>query len=137
MPAAKPIGPCTPVGPEQCIEAYVTGPDNANRFFVCTGMLSFTFQGTSQKYYDDEGLVTFEAGPVFTRNQVKKVIATVSLNDIRNAGEAKNAGWRVKEVEAAWNETQGRIVVKSWLNVSDTDGYIMGLAYHVFVLATM
>jgi hypothetical protein len=125
----------TPVSIEnaQEMEVWVSGPSGANRLFIYTGVAIFVFKGTSGNWLRD--YIDFELGRVFAPGQVRDVLATGSLNSIKNLNTAVNAGWAVDRLTARWDATEQRIKLRADLAVSDIDGYLLRMGYQVTVLA--
>lgn len=119
----------------QELEAVVSGPSGANRLFIYTGVAGFAFKGTSGSWLRD--FIDFELGRVFSPGQVLRVVATGSLNSIRNDQTAVNAGWAVDRLIARWDSVEQRIKLRADLAVSDIDGYLLRMGYQVSVLAKL
>jgi hypothetical protein len=64
----------------QQIEAVASGPDNANRLFVITGVAPATLSAFNNQTTKET--FTFLIGPVLTRRQFVKAIATASVNRV-------------------------------------------------------
>ena len=79
--------------------------------------------------------IDFELGRVFSPGQVRSVVATGSLNSVRNAKTAVDAGWAVDRLTARWDAAENRIKLRADLAVSDIDGYLLRMGYQVTVLA--
>jgi hypothetical protein len=104
-----------------------------NRLFSYTGVAIFSFKGTSGNWLHD--YIDFELGRVFAPGQVRDVLATGSLNRIKNLHTANYAGWAVDRLTARWDATEQRIKLRADLAVSDIDGYLLRMGYQVTVLA--
>ncbi len=116
----------------QEMEVIVSGPGDANRLFIYTGIAVFSFRGTGSRWLRDT--LSFQIGRTFTAAQFKKAAATASLASIANNGHAVNAGWAVDRIEAR-RASSGRIEVTMNLAVRDSDGFLNRVAYEVNVLA--
>jgi hypothetical protein len=129
--------PITPVSVDnlQELEAVITGPAGANRLFIYTGVAIFSFVGTGAAFRRD--FIDFEIGRVFSPGQVQDVLATGSLNSIRNENAAVNAGWAVDRVAARWDPTDQRIRIRADLAVSDIDGTLFRMGFQATVRARL
>jgi len=101
--------------------------------FIYTGVAVFSFKGTGAGWYRD--YIDFELGRVFAPGQVRDVLATGSLNSIRNEHTAVNTGWAVDRLTARWVASESRVMLRADLAVSDIDGYLLRMGYQVTVLA--
>jgi hypothetical protein len=118
----------------QDMEVVVSGPGDANRLFICTGIVVFNFKGSGGSWRHDT--LTFQIGRTFTSSQFRKVVAAASLASISNNDHAVNAGWAVDRVEAK-RASNGKTEVKMNLAIRDVDGYVHRVAYEVNVLAKL
>lgn len=119
----------------QQMEVDVSGPADANKLFIFTGIAVFTFKGTGQAWKGDT--LTFEVGPQFTANQFKSAVVTASLASIANAGHAINAGWSVNSAEAVRSSSSGKTKLTFNLAVRDSDGYLYRIGYEACVLVDL
>ena len=131
MPATNTIG-------EQVLEAVVSGPDRANRLFICTGIANVQMSlGRDQEQITETW--TFFVGPNLTRTQFYRAIGTASVSfqtmDILGAP----AGFTVQivSVEADWDDESERVEVRVevLLSSSLTSVNINQLRYWVTILA--
>lgn len=120
---------------QQEMEVVVSGPGTANRLFIYTGVAIFEFKGTGGGWRRD--FIDFELGRVFAAGQVRDVLATGSLNSIKNDHTAVDAGWAVDRLTARWDPTEQRIKLRADIAVRDSDGYIQRMGYQVTVLARL
>ena len=131
MPATNTIG-------EQVLEAVVSGPDRANRLFICTGIANVQMSlGRNQEQITETW--TFFVGPNLTRTQFYRAIGTASVSfqtmDILGAP----AGFTVQivSIEADWDDESERVEVRVevLLSSSLTSINITQLRYWVTILA--
>ncbi|MBS1859054.1 MAG: hypothetical protein JST11_27020 [Acidobacteria bacterium] len=115
------------------MEVWVSGPLGANRLYIYTGVAIFLIKGTGPGWFRD--YIDFELGRVFPPGQVKDVLATASLNSIKNEEHAVNAGWAVDRLMARWDPVEERVKLRADLAVRDSDGFIQRMGYQVTVLA--
>ena len=71
--------PATNTTGEQVLEAVVSGPDRANRLFICTGIANVQMSlGRDQEQITETW--TFFVGPNLTRTQFYRAIGTASVS---------------------------------------------------------
>ena len=130
--------PATNTTGEQVLEAVVSGPDGANRLFICTGTANVQLSlGRNQERITETW--TFFVGPNLTRAQFYRAIGTASVSfqimDILGAP----AGFTVQivSVEADWDDESERVEVRVevLLSSSLTSVNINQLHYWVTILA--
>ena len=130
--------PATNTTGEQVLEAVVSGPDRANRLFICTGIANVQMSlGRDQEQITETW--TFFVGPNLTRTQFYRAIGTASVSfqtmDILGAP----AGFTVQivSVEADWDDESERVEVRVevLLSSSLTSINITQLRYWVTILA--
>ena len=130
--------PATNTTGEQVLEAVVSGPDRANRLFICTGIANVQMSlGRDQEQITETW--TFFVGPNLTRTQFYRAIGTASVSfqtmDILGAP----AGFTVQivSVEADWDDESERVEVRVevLLSSSLTSIDITQLRYWVTILA--
>ena len=130
--------PTTNTTGEQVLEAAVSGPDGANRLFICTGIANVQMSlGRDQEQITETW--TFFVGPNLTRTQFYRAIGTASVSfqtmDILGAP----AGFTVQivSIEADWDDESERVEVRVevLLSSSLTSIDITQLRYWVTILA--
>jgi hypothetical protein len=133
MPATNTIG-------EQVIEAAVSGPDGANRLFICTGVAEV--QMSLSRHQDQiTETWTFFVGPALSRGQFYRAIGNASVSfqamDILGAP----AGFKVQIVsaEADWDDESERVEmrVEVLLGSSLVSVNVHQLRYWVTILANV
>lgn len=117
----------------QTLEIPVTGPDEANRLFIFTGIVQVNLQGTGSEWRRET--LKIEIDRPFAAPMYQKGIGTASLAAISNKNEAVNAGWAIESVSVARDAESNKPVLTAQIAVRDKDGLIETIAYEVFVLA--
>ena len=97
----------------QQIEVYVSGPDDANRLYLCTGM-AIAYLGA---YNDPNGArqtFTFRIGPVLTRREMVRASASVAFatTDVYEFGAGNSFSYGLENVEADWDDESGQVEVR-------------------------
>ena len=121
----------------QEIEVAVSGPDGANRLYVCTGSCDYwlpTSPGPGQPVAQE---VTFHVGPQLGRREFIRAVCAVGLtgyldNGAAAPGPAKMA--RVQAADADWNDETGRVQGRVTLEAANGAG-VTGFHYHITILA--
>jgi len=126
---------------EQTLEAQVTGPGDANRLFIVTGIavcdLTVTSIGAQQM---QQGTFFVHVGPALTVQQFRRAVATASLAQLAT----NNAGgsiWAVTNVDADLDEDTGRVQlefdVRVFVTGAQSDTSITGVGVQATILAAM
>jgi len=105
--------PTTNTTGEQVLEAAVSGPDGANRLFICTGIANVKMAlGRHQGRITETW--TFFVGPPLTRTQFHRAIGTasVSLQTMDILGAPADFTVQVVSVEADWGDESERVEVR-------------------------
>ena len=113
----------------QVIEIWVTGPDGANRMFICSGQYPQAW-GNWQPTTMRETF-TFHVGPQLGRREFIRACCAVGPTGI-NAGGNGNA--LISSSDADWDDEGGRVQVTVQAEASGPLG-ITGLHYNVTILA--
>ncbi len=126
----------------QQIQAVVSGPDNANRLFVITGIAPVSvgaFNNQTQKE-----TFTFLIGPILTRRQFVNAIATASLNRVNlftsSAPTSINNSWFVNFADADWDDESGQVEVRVEVSVAsgpNTSASVTGVGFQATILAEL
>lgn len=124
----------TGYGNQQEMEVWVSGPGDANRLFVYTGVANLSFIGNSEDTWKGDTL-KFLVGRRFSAGEVIRATCTMSLARVYNRKTWHYGGWRVDSADADWDDETGQIEVEADVAVRDTDGYLDGVSYLVMVLA--
>lgn len=130
--------PTTNTTGEQVLEAAVSGPDGANRLFICTGIGNVKMSlGRNQEQITETW--TFFVGPPLTRTQFHRAIGTasVSLQTMDILGAPAGFTVQVISVEADWDDESERVEVRVevLLSSSLTAIKVDQLRYWVTILA--
>jgi hypothetical protein len=123
---------------EQVLEAVVSGPDGANRLFICTGIAN-----VQMSLGRDQGEITetwtFFVGPTLTRGQFYRAIgmASVSLQTMDILGAPAGFTIQIVSVEADWDDESEKVEVRVEVLISSslTSININQLRYWVTILA--
>ena len=127
----------------QQIEAVVSGPDNANRLFVVTGIAPANLSVSNATRTET---FTFLIGPTLTRRQFIRAIATASLNRIGlstsggGPGVVINSNWSINFVDADWDDESGQVEVRVEVSVTSapvTSAIVAGIGFQATILAEM
>src|SRR5215472_16881077 len=106
MPATNTIG-------EQVLEAVVSGPDGANRLFICTGTAEVQMSlGRNQEEITETW--TFFVGPALGRGQFYRAIgnASVSLQTMDILGAPAGFTVQIVSTEADWDDESERVEMR-------------------------
>jgi len=134
---------------QQTMEFVVTGPGNANRVFITTGMAQVSLEafhpgGVAVGVTTQKGSFRVLINPVLTAGQFHKATATASLADVtHNAGDPAQstfARWVIDEVEATWDDESGKIQLRIDASVQalgGADNILNAVAFQVTTLATV
>jgi hypothetical protein len=132
MPITNAIG-------EQVIEAVVAGPDGANRLFTVTGAADVCIQATRQQRTTETW--TFLVGPVLTRLQFHRAIATASVASQLVSAQTQPREFTVNihSIEADWDDEAQRVNVRVEIGIlsNGTTVEITQVRYWVAILAQM
>ena len=124
----------------QVLEAVVSGPDDANRLFTCTGGAMFFMQVSNS---NQTQTFTFLVGPTLTRPQFHRATGTASISGIQSSSQPAQPGgssWQVNSVEVDWDDESGQIEVRVELNAQANGGISLNLqrlSYYVAILAEL
>ena len=121
----------------QELEAVVSGPDDANRLFVYTGMAEVEIVGAEPHPRWSQEIITFTVGREFSggNDKVMKSVVTASLSAIRNEGVASFAGWRIYAAATDYDDQEKKVRVNILIGARDTEGVLEQVAWQVNVLA--
>jgi hypothetical protein len=138
------IAPNQIQNPQQ-IEAVVAGPEDADRLFVIDGQFDGGVFAGSQGpgFVQQKETFSVLVGPVLTRKQFFRAIATASLAKTSfsiNATPA-NFGWQILNVDADWDDESGQVElrIEAAVNCSgqNNNSSINGFVFHVTILAAV
>jgi hypothetical protein len=132
MPITNAIG-------EQVIEAVVAGPDGANRLFTITGAADVCIRATRHQGATETW--TFLVGPILTRLQFHRAIATASVASqiVSVQTTPREFTVNVDSVEADWDDEAQRVNVRVEIGVHSNGATveITQVRYWVAILAQM
>lgn len=130
--------PATSTTGEQVLEAVVSGPDGANRLFICTGTADVQMSLRRNQEQITETW-TFFVGPPLARGQFYRAIGTasVSLQTMDILGAPAGFTVQIVSVEADWDDESERVEmrVEILLGSSLTSVNVNQLRYWVTMLA--
>lgn len=127
----------------QQVEAYVSGPDTANRLLTISGQFDAGVLVGGQAGNFGQSSTTFSllVGPVLTHNQFFKAIATGSLAKIsfNNDGAVPFIPtWNITAVNAEWDDQSGQVelTIEVFLQAYglSNDTILGGLNFQVTIL---
>jgi hypothetical protein len=132
--------PVTNTTGAQVLEAGVSGPEGANRLFICTGIANVKMSlGRNQEQITETW--TFFVGPPLTRTQFHRAIGTasVSLQTMDILGAPAGFTVQVVSVEADWDDESERVEVRVEVLLSSSSSLtainVDQLRYWVTILA--
>jgi hypothetical protein len=130
----------------QQIEAVVAGPDGANRLFTTTGQLNVGFGAFSQGPGQVQQKETFTVliGPVLTRQQFFRAIATASLSNAASnlqSAPPSSVAWSIIGIDADWDDESGQVELRVEVQVTvsgqSNSATIGSLAFQATILAAL
>ena len=126
----------------EVLEAEVSGPQGANRLFVCTGRAPF-FLGANANVNRD--VVTFFVGPALARTEFFNAVATASITSFTLSptgapGGAPPAGtWSITDCDADYDVSAGQVEVRVEVELQPANAntflQVTNLAFQVTILA--
>ncbi len=97
----------------QQVEAYVSGPDTANRLLTISGQFDVGISvAGSENFGQSSTTFSVLVGPVLTHNQFFKALATGSLAKISydNGGVVPfMSNWNITAIDAEWDDQSGQV----------------------------
>ena len=98
----------------QQVEAYVSGPDTANRLLTISGQFDAVTSVVGSANTSEQSSTTFSVliGPVLTHNQFFKAIATGSITNISFDNEGTTpffTNWNITSIDADWDDESGQV----------------------------
>ncbi len=113
----------------QVIEIWVTGPDGANRMFVCSGFWPYGWGGGTVQTKET---FTFHVGPSLGRREFIRTCCAAGPTGV--FGNSAQGSAQVSSSDADWDDEDGRVQVTLELQSSGSWG-IYGFHYNVTILA--
>src|SRR5262249_44071697 len=118
----------------QVVEIWVTGPDGANRLYLCSGNVNIQFQGY-QAGQQQRDSFTFLVGPQFARQEVVRATCASGISGFNFTSNVANQGYAtITNADADWDDESGKVQVKVDAELYGTYG-IRGFDYNVMILA--
>lgn len=135
------------INPQQ-LETIVAGPDGANRLFIVTGQLNTGVGASSQGPYSErQETFTVLVGPVFTRQQFYKAVATAAITNTScnintaNPDANNNFSAQLNSADADWDDESGQVQLSIELKAgtSGNSNYIQitSVSFQVSVLGAV
>jgi FlaG/FlaF family flagellin (archaellin) len=135
------------INPQQ-LETIVAGPDGANRLFIVTGQLNTSIGASSQGPYSErQETFTVLVGPVFTRQQFYKAVATAAITNTTyninptNPESNNNFSAQLNSADADWDDESGQVELSIELKVgtSGSSNYVQitSVSYQVSILGAV
>ena len=129
--------PVAPTAHDQVLEAVFTGPDGANRLYICTGVASgivSSLEGQMRQTW------TFLVGPSLGRRQFIRAIGTASIDQqmMQLQGSVGSFNVGIPSVEADWDDESSRAEVKVEISVQGSQDILASVElvrYGVTILA--
>ena len=134
--------PLTNTENDQTIEAVVSGPDGANRLFVCTGQANTgEWMGPGQQV---QKTWTFHIGPELPHPQFRRATASAYFAAFASfVADPTANGWyalNLVSVEADWDDDRGKAEVRVEVNLQTGPGtnlQLLRTGYSATVLAQL
>jgi hypothetical protein len=115
------------INPQQ-MEIHVSGPDDANRLFMCMGSVKLEIPATG-------GVYGFSVGPTLTRHQFVQAIATAGSTLM---GSSSAGLLHIAHVDADWDDEGRRVQVEVEVKWGGgAQAFNAYIAYQVNILAEM
>jgi hypothetical protein len=121
----------------QEMEVHVTGPDDANRMFIYSGMAEVELTGGLPHPRWSLEIVCFDVGRSYDveNEEVINIVATSSLAGSRTDGVASFAGWQIFGAAGELDEESGRVRMNIAAGARDTQAFLEQISFQVTVLA--
>ena len=122
----------------QDMEAWVQGPDDANRLFTYSGMAEVELCGGLPHPRWSLEVVCFDIGRVYdveNGENAIKIVATASLAGTRTDGVASFAGWQIFGAAGELDTDSNRVRMNIAAGARDTQAFLEQISFHITVLA--
>jgi hypothetical protein len=113
----------------QEIEVDVTGPDGANRLFLCSGWVGGAWGGGQNQ----ANAVTFLVGPKLGRKEMIRASCAVGILGYSSPGGMGQQSAGITASDADWDDESGRVMVR--IDYMATLAMLLGFSYQVMILA--
>ena len=131
----------------QQLEVAVSGPDGANRLFLCSGEAPAFARATNR---DESNSWTFLVGPFLRRREFIRAIVSAGITKFgmqaTPGSAALNAGvnWNIQSADADWDDESGLVEVRVEIAVDAATGtdtnviaFLNAISYNVSILAAL
>lgn len=112
----------------EVLEVEVTGPDGANRLFVCSGQYPYGWNTTNSSE-----TFTAHVGPKLGRREFVGASGSVAPSGIIINGPPPAVGW-IQGFDSDWDDDEGRVRLTVQVKSQGSAG-ITGFSYNVSILA--
>ena len=106
----------------QRLEVGISGPDGANRMYITTGLARTPFYANANQTTKEN--FKLRVDPPLTASQFRRAIATAAIADMRfydyDPANADGIRWAVEEVDADFDDENGKVELRFTLTVSIT-----------------
>jgi hypothetical protein len=122
----------------QEMEIHVSGPGDANRLFMYSGMAEVELCGGLPHPRWSLEIICFDIGRKYDCDQgedVIKVLTSASLAGNRTDGVASFAGWQIFGAAGEFDEDDCRIRMNIAAGARDTQAFLEQICFQVNVLA--
>ena len=130
---------------EQTLQVGVNGPGDITTMYIVTGIANANLAATSPGgggYVTQERTFEAHVGPSLTTAEFRRGVSTASLASLTGqGGDAAYTTWRVEDVDADFDDDQGKVQLQFDLSVtvdagaSNAQAYIGGVGFQVIILA--
>jgi hypothetical protein len=124
----------------QQIEVFVSGPEDANRLYLCTGMGPVGLGAYSNPNGARESFV-FHVGPTLTRRQLVRATASVSfaVTSFYEFDGTSGLSFGLQNVEADWDDEAQQVEVRFEVFASseNLNATVVKISYQVTILAAL
>lgn len=126
----------------QQIEAYVSGPDTANRLLTISAQfdVGFYVNGQANNYTQATNTYSVLVGPVLTNRQFYKAAASGSFTKIGFNSQVIpfNPNWSINSIDADWDDESGQVDLKIEVSLQSFGvnnlTQVIGLNFHATIL---
>lgn len=122
----------------QHMEVGVSGPDGVNRMFITTGLARTNLNASSNQLRKENYAIHVE--PPLTASQFRRAIATAAVSDARfydYTAQQDGMHWRVEEVDADFDDEEGKVQLRFTLLVQVNGSGQAGLDAVSFTVTTL
>jgi hypothetical protein len=124
----------------QQIEVFVSGPEDANRLYLCTGMAQAGLGAYSNQNGARESFV-FHIGPTLTRRQLVRATASVAfaVTSFYEFDGTSGVSFGLESVEADWDDEAQQVQVRFdvFASSDNLNATVAKISYQVSILAAL